>query len=151
MLTGDRLVMEVGGKDGVDERGITVRGLAPGEDSICSAFRRLLWTLVASPLVVGLSRFWTPIGREDRWSGGVDDGGGVGRADPFCEAETFEAPFGEIPGEAVLLMGGSVLDPKGGRRLLLSCGELDEGRDVAGRCDMWTSAWYWRFPGCPWH
>ena len=71
--------MEVGGKEGVDARGIAVRGLVLGGESICSAFRRRLCALPVSPLVVGLSKFCTPIGREDRWSGGVDDGGGVGR------------------------------------------------------------------------
>ena len=87
-LTGDRLIMDVVGKDGVDARGITVTGLAVGGESICSAFLRRLWALPISPLVVGFSRFWTPMGREDRWSGGVDDGGGVGRAETFWVAET---------------------------------------------------------------
>lgn len=143
--------MEVEGKDGVDARGIAVMGLALGGESLCSDFRLRLRELVGSALVAGLSRFCTPIGREDRWSGGVDDGGGVGRAETFCVAEMFGAPFCETAGVVVLWMGGKVLGPRGGRRLLLSCGELDEGRDVAGRCDMCTSSWFWRLPGCSWH
>ena len=75
--------MEVVGKDGVDARGIMVRGLALGGESMCSAIRRRLWALAVSPLVVGLSKFWTPMGREDRWSGGVDDGSGVGPVATF--------------------------------------------------------------------
>ena len=129
-LTGDRLVVDVVDKAGVDARGITVRGLALGDESACSAFRRRFWALVLSPPVVGLSRFWTPIGREDRWSGGVDDGGGVGRAEMFCEVETIEVPLCETADVIAFWMGGSVRGPMGGRHLLLSCGELDDGRDM---------------------
>ena len=94
--------MEDVGKDGVDARGITARGLALGGESICSENRRRLCVLVASPLVVGLSRFWTPMGREDRWSGGVDDGGGVGRAETFCVVETLGDPIRETAGAVAL-------------------------------------------------
>lgn len=98
-MTGDLLVLEVGGKDGVEARGIAVRADGLGEDSTCSAFRRRLAALAVSPPVVGLSRFCTTMmGREGRCSGGVDDGGGVRRAETFCVAGIVAAPSCDTPG-----------------------------------------------------
>ena len=89
-----------------------------------------------SPLVVGLSKFWTPIGRDERWSEGEDDCGKC-CADTLGVAEALETPSCRVEGEVVLGRGGKSLFPKGGRRFARSsCKELEGGRDVAGPCDI---------------
>ena len=65
-VAGERLFTAVVGKEGVAARGTAVKGVTAGVESRCSPFRPRFWLLVGSPLEVGLSRFWTPIGREHR-------------------------------------------------------------------------------------
>ena len=136
-LTGDRFVMEGGGREGVPVRGIVARGAPPVGEPLPSTSRARDWPFVRSPFEVGLSKFWTPIGREHRWSGVAD----ACRIEPFCIAEAFEPRSCEAKVLLALWIGGKARDPNGGKRLLLSsCGEVDVVRDlVAGPCDMDSS------------
>ena len=112
------LITEGAGKGGVAEGGTAEYDADPG-DSKWSPFRRRFCAFAASPLVVGLSKFWTPIGRDDRKSGGVDDCGGS-RADALGVGEGFETASWDAEEKLELWMGGRVLEPSGGSRFDLS-------------------------------
>ena len=118
-LADEGLIMEGAGKEGVAEGGIAEFDADSGGEPKWSQFRRRLCAFAASPLVVGLSKFWTPMGRDNRRSGGVDDCGG-GRAETLGVGEGFEAASWDAEGELVLWMGGRALDPRGGSRFDLS-------------------------------
>ena len=81
-LTGERFIKEGADKEGVPVRGVGAKEVPAGGDS--PPLLRRCGLLESSPFEVGLSKFWRPEGREDRWSGELDETGtGRDRAEPF--------------------------------------------------------------------
>lgn len=73
---------EVEAADGVVGRDIGAKDAARGDSCLSTSCRQL--PEADEPPAAGFRRFSTPIGRDNRCSGGVEDGGGVGRIDTPC-------------------------------------------------------------------
>lgn len=82
LSSGGFFLMEVGGRDGAASRDIAAIGAVRRESVPSPSCWRPPALVVSS--AVGLSRCSTPMDPERRRSGGVDDGGGVGRIDTLC-------------------------------------------------------------------
>ena len=132
--------MEVGGIDGVAGRDIAAVNVVRG-DTVLSLSCLRPPVLILAP-AAGLSKFSTPIGLETRCSGGVEEGGGVGRIDTLCADGTRWGTSREAVGRSSGWMRGKSREWKGGGAgARLSREDFDDGRVLVGSCDIDVSSW----------